>query len=228
MNGTKLTPSNVIKYLGVFIDEKLNWKFHLTQLSTKLIRANSMLALIRHHVPKQTLLSIYHGVFSSHLNYGCQIWGQAINNNSKIFRLQKKAMRIVTFSEHNSHTGPIFKELKILKLPDIIKFYNCILVKNVLKRDIPAYFLNFFKLSSEGHNHNTRDSSNGTVTLPTIRTTTFGRNSIRFQSAIIWNQTLNELVFSNTNEQSDNQCIKNLDTVELKHLLKENFLNLYH
>ena len=85
MNGTKLTPSNVIKYLGVFIDEKLNWKFHLTQLSTQLIRANSMLALIRHHVPKQTLLSIYHGVFSSHLNYGCQIWGQAINNNSKIF-----------------------------------------------------------------------------------------------------------------------------------------------
>ena len=40
----------------------------------------------------------------------------------KIFVLQKKYTRLLTFSDYREHTSPIFKFLKVLKPEDIIQF----------------------------------------------------------------------------------------------------------
>ena len=76
INGKKIFPSTHVKYLGIYIDNHLNWKFHVNELSAKLSRANGMLSKIRHYVSHNTLTMIYHGIFSSILLYGSQIWGQ--------------------------------------------------------------------------------------------------------------------------------------------------------
>ena len=39
----------------------------------------------------------------------------------KIRKLQKRSIRIITFSGFNSHTNPLFIDLKILKVDDVIK-----------------------------------------------------------------------------------------------------------
>ena len=98
MDVHRLYPSKYIKYLGLYIDEFLNWNFQISQINSKLIRANSMLKNIRHYVSKKVLLTIYHSTFSSHLNSGIQVWGQNIAENSQTFILQKNAMRIISFS----------------------------------------------------------------------------------------------------------------------------------
>ena len=51
--------SNNVKYLGIKIDENLNWKHHINEVSTKLIRTNAILFKIRNYV----------NPFESHLNY---------------------------------------------------------------------------------------------------------------------------------------------------------------
>ena len=53
------------------------------ELKKKLNRAAEMLSKIRHYVPKEELKSIYFAIFSSHMTYGCQIWGQANSNHVK-------------------------------------------------------------------------------------------------------------------------------------------------
>ena len=59
--------------------------------------------------------------FYSHLIYGCSIWGLTMDANLKIIEvLQKKCLRILTFSDFNSHTNPLFLQLKLLKVCDII------------------------------------------------------------------------------------------------------------
>ena len=55
INGKKLMPSKFVKYLGIYIDCHLNWKSHLTEISSKLSRANGMLCKIRHFVNFETL-----------------------------------------------------------------------------------------------------------------------------------------------------------------------------
>ena len=90
-------------------------------LSKKLKRANGMLAKARHYISKDDLKSLYYAIFSSHLIYGCQIWGQVVNSfNHKIFKLQNRALRIITFSDLRADSTPLYCDLKILKLVDLI------------------------------------------------------------------------------------------------------------
>ena len=41
--GKKLKPSNYARYLGIYLDEYLNWSSHINHLSLKLVKANAML-----------------------------------------------------------------------------------------------------------------------------------------------------------------------------------------
>ena len=42
LNGKRLYPTHSVKYLGVKIDSKLNWKSHINANATKLNRANAI------------------------------------------------------------------------------------------------------------------------------------------------------------------------------------------
>jgi len=124
----KIFQSSNIKYLGVLIDSHLNWKDHTTSLTAKLARANGIISKLRHYVSTKTIVNIYHALFHSHLQYGCQLWGLTDNTISKpIFVLQKKALRLITFNTLQCPSSPLFSDLKILKIFDLVK---CLKVKN--------------------------------------------------------------------------------------------------
>ena len=90
---------------------------------------------------------MYYAIFSSHLTYGCQIWGlNGHNQFNKIVTLQKRALRIITFADFEAHSDPIFKELKIIKIQDLIKLHNCLFVHDYLSGNLPACFDGFFGL----------------------------------------------------------------------------------
>ena len=91
----RIHASAYVKYLGVFIDENLNWKKHINEISTKLIKGNAMLSKLRHFVNKDILLSVYYGIFHSHLAYLCLVWRQAKFYLSRIILLPKRAIRIL-------------------------------------------------------------------------------------------------------------------------------------
>ena len=59
--GTRLKPSNSVKYLGIHIDHNLSWDCHIKEMNAKLSRTN---------VPKKTMFSVYYALFSSHMTYG--------------------------------------------------------------------------------------------------------------------------------------------------------------
>ena len=43
INGSKLNPSDHVKYLGIFLDKNLAWDYHISQLSNKLSRSNGVM-----------------------------------------------------------------------------------------------------------------------------------------------------------------------------------------
>ena len=89
LNGLKLYPSESIKYLGVYLDSSLSGEAHCKVLATRLRRANGLLSKIRHYVPRNELIPLYHALFSSHLTYGAQIWGQQEKNTSRLLQGNK-------------------------------------------------------------------------------------------------------------------------------------------
>ncbi len=61
---------------------------------------------------------IYNSLVLSDLNYGILLWGFKYD---KVFKLQKRIIRISNLGKYNVNTEPIFKRLKLLKIRDILK-----------------------------------------------------------------------------------------------------------
>ena len=100
ISGQQIYISKEVKYLGLMLDESLTWLSHISMLKAKLRRANGLLAKLRHYTSSELLTTIYNALFELHMRYGCQIWGQTRNQNiSDVVKLQKKAVRIINFSE---------------------------------------------------------------------------------------------------------------------------------
>ena len=130
LNGKKLYPSSSVKYLGIRIDSNLNWKDHSNLIAIKLNKANSILSKLRYYVNSQTLKSIYYSLFESYFNYAMIVWAQNINSSNRLFLLQKKAIRIINFPPHLSHTNPLFSSTEIIKFYDKISIENTFLLVN--------------------------------------------------------------------------------------------------
>ena len=69
ISGQKIEISTRVKYLGIQIDQHLNWNEHIKNIIPKLSRAIGVLSKIRHYVPKFFLKTIYYSIFNSHLIY---------------------------------------------------------------------------------------------------------------------------------------------------------------
>ena len=154
INGQKLYPTSSIKYLGIYIDEYLKGTAHIEILQSKLRRANGMLSKIRHYTKSDQLLSIYHSIFASHMNYGCQVWGHSPTNTyiDKIQVLQNNALRLITFApDFRDHVTPIYNELKLLKIKDLITLKNLLLIHDFFNYKLPTSFENFFILDKDKH-----------------------------------------------------------------------------
>ena len=82
---------------------------------------------------------------------------------------KKRSLRIIYFLNHNSHTSPFFREGNILKLPDKIALENCprkLPHHKYFNKCLPIIFKNWFTLSSDFHDYNTRLSNLGCTVLP--------------------------------------------------------------
>ena len=120
-NGIRLNLVDYIKYLGMFIDKNLNWNQHVHNLSIQLSRTNGILSRLRYNASLDICLQVYFAIFFSHLTFGCNLWGLTSEENiSKIEVLQRKCVRIKTFSPYNSHSSEIFMDMGLLKVRDLI------------------------------------------------------------------------------------------------------------
>ena len=62
--------------------------------------------IVKISIKKNTLLTIYNSLFVPHINFGSLIWG---TNQTRIGKIQKKAIRIITHSNFIAHTEPLLK-----------------------------------------------------------------------------------------------------------------------
>lgn len=137
------------KFLGVVIDEKLSWKHHIQLLSNKLSSACYLLRILAGKCSLQCSRSAYYAYVHSTINYGIIFWGINKHNRSKIFRIQKRAVRIILHKHPNTHCKPLFKDLRILPTPCIYIYNSILYIKKNLH--LPSYQLN-----NQIHYHNTR------------------------------------------------------------------------
>jgi len=225
LNGVKLIPKSEIKYLGIIIDEHLTFKNHINIMNAKLKRANNLLALSRHYLPPNLLKQIYYSHFHTHLDYGCQVWGQTSAAISQTAILQKKAIRLMSFAPIDAPSSPLFKNLNILKLNDLITTNNIMFVHKTLNNLSPSHFNNFFNPYIPGHDYNTRNDPSsgfsippGSVSLANIQT-----NSLKFKCGHDWNEMV-KILYRST---SHTQRLLDVSIFSLKRISKAHLIGAY-
>ena len=120
------------------------------------------------------------------LGLGC-VWGNTYDTALKpISVLQKKTMRIMTFSRYDEHSSPLFRALKILKIADVIHLQNSMLLYNYHSKILPSVFDNFFQTVASVHHYNTRLAAKSSYYIPYAKTN-YGKFNIRYRGAKIWN-----------------------------------------
>ena len=136
---------NLVRFLGIWIDESLSFSGHLAKLKSKLNSGIYALATCTKVVPFRVRKMIYHSLFESHLHFGSIIYGAASTRNmEQIETVQRKALRVLTRSLYNAHTDPLFKKHKILKVIDLIQLNQSIFVRQFKNGKLPDSFTGFF------------------------------------------------------------------------------------
>ena len=178
-----------VKFLGLLLDENLSWKYHLDELSKKLARTSGVFFKIRHLLPSSVLVSLYHSLFGSFIQYGIVVWGLTYDIHTKpIYILQKKVVRAITFNNFAAPSTPIFSELKILKLYDLFYLKLLSFVYECITKTSPSYFHDYFTLLSSIHQYDTRQACMGGIFLNRRNTLQYGIRSVRYTGAKSWNE----------------------------------------
>lgn len=121
------------KFLGVYLDHKLTWNYHINYILPKLSSCSFLIQNIRNTVSIDVLKLVYFGLFQSIITYGIIYWGLAAGAE-RIFAAQKNAIRRITQSSHLAPCRDLFKKLKILTFPSLYIYSLLIYIKKDLTK----------------------------------------------------------------------------------------------
>ena len=92
------------------------------------------------------LQQLYCSLIYPFLTYGLSVWGNTYSTTLRLLlNLQKRAIRITTFSKPDEHSEPLFKALGILNLTDLVILHNTLFMYQYHNNLLPTSFKNFTK-----------------------------------------------------------------------------------
>ena len=98
LNSIPLKPADSVKFLGVILDNKLNWTTHIDEIYSKLIKLTSLFYKLRNKLPPNILKDIYFSMIHSKLIYGIEIYANTYATHlEKLITLNNKILRILQF-----------------------------------------------------------------------------------------------------------------------------------
>ena len=149
--------TNTAKFLGIMIDDKLNWHKHIDYCKNKISSGLYALNISKHILSLQHLKCLYHTLVHPHITYGLFLWGSTHTNYiHKLEVLQNKSVRSVTNSKYNDSSWPIYKKLKVLPLSKLHQMETAKLMYLNQKRELPLPLLSIFTTNQNIHQHYTR------------------------------------------------------------------------
>ena len=107
MDNSTLSKTQNLKYLGVILDHKVSWIQHISYVKNKISKGIGIMYKARRYLGSKSLVNLYHSYIYPYLIYCIESWGNAAQCHLEpLFKLQKKIIRIITFSDYNAHTEP--------------------------------------------------------------------------------------------------------------------------
>ena len=179
------------KYLGVIIDNKLNWQKHIDYIASKLAKVAGVIYKLRSKAQISTLKLIYNSLVGSYLSYGVIAWGNCASSTlSKLQSLQNKILRYMTFTDRCSSINHAYKEKQIMNIENVCFFETAKFMQSIHHHSHPDAFENYFTPLS--HSYSTRTKNKANYAVPQPRTN-LGKRSVKYSGITVWGKIPFEL-----------------------------------
>ena len=110
--------------------------------------------------------------------------------------MQKRAIRLITYSKRLAHTSPLFCELRLLKFDDIVVYQILLVLHDFLYDRLPSSLSDKLKLHEASRHTRNRChfterilSSEGTL-VPSYRITRYRQYVLFCRGPVLWNKVI--------------------------------------
>ena len=153
-NNNPIKQMSSIKHLGLFLDEKLNFKSHIQGKISKAMTGVGLIRKLSSLLPRSSLLTIYKSFVRPHLDYGDVVFDQPNNQSlsDTIESMQHNAALAITEAIRGSSKIKLYQELgleflkerrwmrrlcylyKIISLQKPTYLYSCLPTQTISRR----------------------------------------------------------------------------------------------
>ena len=123
------------KFLGVIVDQRLNWKDHVSFVAGKLSKSCGILYKIRNCLTTPAKSLLYYSLIHPFLTYCINVYASTYKTNLRpVISSQKRVIRTLSHASRRDHTLPLFCQWNILPLCHIINFSAAVFVYKALNQ----------------------------------------------------------------------------------------------
>jgi len=173
LNGEDVENKEFVKYLGVYIDQKLDWKKHLTVIRGKGYNKLNQIKFLSNTLTPYTKTLLVNSLVIPYFNYCSTVWGSASQTNlNKISNLHKKSANLAT--------------KPLLSFSKLLYFNKSLLAFKIINNITPSYLLNKLKLVKQTHSYQTRSCSTNKI-AHRLRVNKFSNQLVEHDITACWN-----------------------------------------
>ena len=143
------------KFLGVYLNSKLDWKSQIMHVKTQVSKATGALNSVKKIVPPKILRNIYFALIQPYLVYCAPLWGSIHTSKEyeDLFKVQKKAIRVIsnlTYKVGNRfvNTKPLFYRHNILTVHNLYYYLLATASWKILNNKSPEIIFGYFNVST--------------------------------------------------------------------------------
>ena len=157
----KIPQCTRVKFLGVWLDENLDWTYHCNTVLSKIKRNSHLLRVSSNSLTVQALKLIYYAQIQSHVQYGLLAWGNQCKETMKN-RLQKQLTKCW---QHVAKGTVLNKncEAKFLTFKNLVTLENLKMGRKIQTREVPIKLTNMISCDKnnkplrKSHTYQTRE-----------------------------------------------------------------------
>ena len=196
LNGECIKRVNNTKYLGIVIDEYLDWGAHIKHMKSKIAKCVYLLKRIRPYISQNDALLLYKTLIQCHLDYCDGVWSNTGKGYiEQLSILQKRALKIVLMVNRRFPTEELYCQLKIDSVTERLNTRTILFIHKVLYGVVPLYIKRRFTFQTP--HYRTRNSDHNLI-IPHAKTN-YGKRRLEYRGAFAWNNLTTDLKGTNSN-----------------------------
>jgi hypothetical protein len=182
INGHVIERSSVVKYLGIYIDDKLLWSHHVDHVYKICCQRIGMFKKVLSYLPKHVVLLYYNAFVKSCFSYCICFWFN--NNRSGKYKLINKIDKLISLLAKlfGNNERNFVCNSQLLNVNNAYKLQSLSFMYDVCSNRLTLPFFPI-NLNSSVHEHNTRSMNNLHIDCITMA----DYRNFMYQCTVIWN-----------------------------------------